>query len=230
MVDPEVFGIEPTKDLNNIYKAMAVDINNLTMFKTVDTGIYDRVRLFRYPNSINGKTGLYKVPVDYSFVLTHTLQEIKDYALEPKESYFPEPEYIEKAAVHLQEVVEEYNESQKASVRRGSPFIGGKKKILPCIQEILKQGAPQGTRNNTTVLCASALCQSGMDYEDVLTMISVWNETYNVPKLDNKEVERTVRSAYDGVINGKAYGCRAVKELGLCLREQCHIFVKREGK
>lgn len=45
-------------------KAVAVEIARLAGIQ-IDTAVYDRVRLFRCPNTRHGKTGLYKIPLSY---------------------------------------------------------------------------------------------------------------------------------------------------------------------
>ena len=63
IVPYEVFGIEPNDKLHEIFRLMAKDFASMTRNKTVDTKIYDRVRLLRVPNSRHPKTNLYKIPI-----------------------------------------------------------------------------------------------------------------------------------------------------------------------
>ena len=68
LIDSNIFGLEPSRDLNKQYKKIATELKTYTINKSVDTKIYDNKRLFRVPNTINSKTGLYKVPIEYSTV------------------------------------------------------------------------------------------------------------------------------------------------------------------
>jgi hypothetical protein len=223
MVDPEIFGIIPSRSLNEQYKAIALDLKKMTLFKTIDTGIYDKVRLLRFPNSINSATNLYKVPMDYDFVRKSTWEDIIEYASSPKEENFQESTLIHNAMIRFKETVKAYEETVKKNIRNNSPFMGNgnPRHILPCIKEMLNQPAEVGTRNRTTVIVASALCQSGIDFDKALEMINEWNDTHNSQKLSLREIKRTVESAYNEVNNGKAYGCRTIKEMGLCKPGRC---------
>jgi hypothetical protein len=230
MIDPEIFGIEPNKNLNEHYKAIAVDLKKLTLFKTVDTGIYDRVRLFRFPNSIHGDTGLYKVPVDYEFIRNSTYQDIVDYASQPRYIEYPEPVLVNKAAQKFNETIKQYKEDIKEHLRANNPFQGRKSDILPCIKEMLiTPGIAHVNRNKMAVVMASGICQSGTDIEKAMDMVMTWNTTYNTPKLPNSEIRKTVESAYQRVKEGKSYGCRTIQELGMCTPEKCKINNKRHN-
>ena len=68
----EVFGIEPSKDLNDRYKLIVTELKSYTITKSIDTRIYDSKRLFREPNTINTKTGLYKVYM--------TIDQVRDFS------------------------------------------------------------------------------------------------------------------------------------------------------
>lgn len=229
MVDPEIFGIEPNKDLNEHYKVIASELKKITLFKTVDTGIYDRVRLFRFPNSIHGETGLYKVPVDYEFIRTSTYQDIVDYASQPREIEYPEPVLVKQSAQKFNETIKQYKATEKKHLRANNPFQGKRSDILPCIKEMLKTpGIAHVNRNKMTVVMASSICQSGVEIEKALEMIHNWNTTYNMPKLPDSEIRKTVESAYQRVKEGKSYGCRAIQELGMCTPEKCKIINKKQ--
>lgn len=230
IVDAEVFGIEPSQNLNDIYRAIAHDLKKITLFKTVDTGIYDRVRLFRLPNSVNGTTGLYKVPVDYEFVRNSTYEEMIEYASMPREVEYPEAKLVREAARKLQEAFNKHKEEEQIVNRVAGVYTGAKKgDVLPCIKNMLNAPAAQGTRNTTTVVMASSLAQNGIEYAQANEMLIEWNNTHNMPKLSDKEVTRTVKSAYDELGHGKAYGCRAIKELGACVPTNCRLAAKSDN-
>ena len=105
LVEPEVFGIEPRQNLNEQYKTIASELNKQTIYKTIDVRIYDRRRLFRFPNSINAKTGLYKVPIRQKDLRGITIEKIQEYASEPREIEWMEPAFIEKAKSEFERVL-----------------------------------------------------------------------------------------------------------------------------
>lgn len=224
LVDPEIFGIEPSPDLNESYRAIAHDMKKITMFKTVDTGIYDRVRLFRLPNSLHSGTGLYKVPVSIDFVRSSDYGSMVEYASSPKHIEYPEPKIIYEASRKFRDAVAKFKESENLSMGgNGSRKAYTNGKIMPCIEGMLESPAESGTRNKSTVIMASALCQAGWSREDALDELMKWNKQHNMPSLSDREVRTTVFSAFKEFDQGKAYGCRAIKELGMCLPENCSI-------
>ncbi len=80
LVDYKVFGFEPSRTLNKDLKAIALYFKASTFTKCIDTGIYDYRRLFRVPNTINTKTGLYKVPISFNKLIKLTYSELLEYA------------------------------------------------------------------------------------------------------------------------------------------------------
>lgn len=224
LVDPEIFGIEPRTDLNELYRAVAHDLKKMTMFKTVDTGIYDRVRLFRLPNSLHSETGLYKVPVPIDFIRASDYETIVEYASSPKYVEFPEPRFIQEASIKFFDGVQRFKETENVSMGgNGSRKVYANGKLMPCIQDMLATPAASGTRNNSTVIMASALCQSGWSREDALNELLRWNKEHNMPSLSEREVRTTVFSAFKEFDQGKTYGCRAIKDLGMCVPHRCSI-------
>ena len=64
---PKLFGqIEPGPDLHLRMKTFALSFN----ISDIDTKIYDSVRLFRMNNSVNAKSGLYKIQISYDEIDT----------------------------------------------------------------------------------------------------------------------------------------------------------------
>ncbi len=59
-----------------------------------DTAIYDRTRLWRSPNTINGKGNLYKVPLAHDELMNLPLARIKELARRPKAVSYATPEPV----------------------------------------------------------------------------------------------------------------------------------------
>jgi len=74
----------------------------------VDYRIYNTSRLFRLPFSKHPKTGLYKVPVDYTLLVAGKKEEVLDYSNFCKKhvSYSPQIEYSERLAKLFNDCVE----------------------------------------------------------------------------------------------------------------------------
>ena len=224
VIDPRVLGIVPIKDLNAIYKALALYLYHVYNIPVIDLRIYDKRRLFRIPNTINSKTGLYKVPISFDLLYDYTYDKLLEYAKEPKQL----PEYSCKinanAAILFYKMVQRYRQ-YKQPVKNNSdnykiPEV--KQDLLPCIHTILQEGAIQGSRNNTLIVLASGLLQSGYKIDEIESMTLQWNQI-NDPPLSESEVLNTVHSAYAMLKNGRRYGCASIRELGLCSSNECRL-------
>ncbi len=221
-IHPEVFGIQPEKGLNNKFKAIAQKIK-AECAPDVDTAIYDRRRLFRYPNSINGKTGLYKVPVSYKMLNNCSLEEMKAWASQKQEHNPAEPQLIQEAAEAYQKLTQETEvKVAKRSIKKAP---AANSSLLPCIQSILDNGAEVGQRNNTTVALASGLFQAKRSYEEVVEQLKDWNNNCNIEPMSEKELIDTINSAHQMFEAKKYYGCSKIKDLGFC-SETCHLCQK----
>ena len=224
LIDPRVLGIVPNTQLNAIYKSLALHLYMAYHIPVIDLRIYDKRRLFRIPNTVNSKTGLYKVPLSIEQFSSFTYKELMEYAEEPKEL----PKRIRKinkdAAIIFQtRIVKAYHTITKPS----KPDIAytipeEKQELLPCLKKVLEDGSVRGARNNTLIILASGLLQSGYKLEEVETVTREWNQL-NEPPLEQHELEATVRSAYTMLQNGRRYGCSSMKELGLCASNECRL-------
>lgn len=220
----EILGIEPDKDLNLKNKILAQLVAAQCKSTHIDMGIYDRRRLFRIPNTINGKSGLYKVPLTYSQLTSFTLDDIIDWAMRPRESGVIEPRFIQKSAEHYHQM-QQHVERKAHREKKPIQIPQKRRKLLPCVVEILKTGISQGMRNNTAVALASSLMQSGVKRGETEDILLAWNED-NDPPLSEAEITATVSSAYRSLGNGMGYGCAKFRELGYCIGNECRLAEK----
>lgn len=225
----QILGLQPDANLNQKFRRIAQLVVKQCKAEHLDMSIYDRKRLFRIPCSINSKSGLYKVPLTYEQLTNFTLQEIRDWAKEPRDYAFREPVYIKKSAEHYQEIFRKERLRGKLKKKRPKTYqIPEKRKpLLPCVVEILKTGAEKGRRNNTTVALASSLMQSGIKRGEAEDIILDWNAS-NTEPLTESEIVTTISSAYRTLCNGMGYGCQAFKDLGYCVGETCRL-AKKSG-
>ena len=75
-------GLLPKQDLNQEFKNLAIWLQQQSTSPIIDTAIYDRKRLLRIPNTINSKTGLYKVPITIQNLYDFSLTDMINYAKE----------------------------------------------------------------------------------------------------------------------------------------------------
>lgn len=226
LIPSQVFDIKPDKNLNTYYKEIAKELNLATMTNLIDTKIYDKKRLLRLPNSINGKTGLYKVPITYSQILSFSFEDIKEYATSPKPNVVVTVEACEKAINRFKQIKDTIEKPKVNQNRKPIEIIDINEidNLPDCIVNILKNGAVEGNRNNTTIILASALMQRGASYQDTLDLVTRWNDRTNEPALPESEINITVASAYQQVQDGRRYGCTSIKECDLCVGRSCRLF------
>ena len=220
LVNHNIFGFKPSRDINKQYKKVAVDLKTYTVNKTIDTKIYDNKRLFRIPNTINHKTGLYKVAISYEKIKNmNSYDELKSYASKPKISKPCVYKYNHKAREAFDALIERIDAEEKAKIntKLAKEFIQ-KRELLPCVQYILKNGCAKGQRNNTTVALANSLFQVGKDFDEVLEIITYWNSEKNEDPLDQAEIRTTVMSAYNNAKQNRFYGCTVFRDLDVCVK------------
>lgn len=224
IIHPIVLGILPKKDLNYDFKLFAKRIKSYTLNKTIDTVVYDNVRLMRVNNTINSKSGLYKVRVTRKMIEKFTYRQMQLYASKPRY------ELHRKSIRHIPEAGRKYIEYIDAQRKEDEQLLNRPKKklkkmddLLPCLAYILENPAEKGNRNNTTIVLASALFQCGGSINEVTDTLLDWNNN-NPNRLPDHEVRNTVMSAYRQFKDDKGYGCKSVKSLGYCLGPLCKLY------
>lgn len=217
IVPEKIYGAWPDKELNRYYKAIADRLKKLTLFKTVDTRIYDNKRLLRLPNSINGKTGLYKVPITLKRIMESTFESIQEYASKPQSVLFKPVKEIPKAVDSYRNFVDSFKRDEEDS-KKGTKRTPGMKllKLPPCMQAVLDNGAEKGKRNNTAVILANAFYQMGMSLDQAIDRMQTWNDEKNSPKLSKQEIVSVTTSGFREGTKNRRYGCSAIKDLDLC--------------
>ena len=220
-------GVEPCKNLNEKYKALANEIKNNTLNKTVDTRIYDKKRLIRLPHSINSKTGLYKVPITEEMLRTFEYKDMIEYAKCDRTIEYIEPKFIKKTNeefINIIKYIENSNKNKYKNKRINTNIINPNYEIPICIKYIYSKGVSKGSRNNTLVVVSSSLFQKGISLDEVIDLMTKWNyEKFDEP-LSEFEIINTVKSAYRMIESGMKYGCSSIKDMGYCLKEKCKLY------
>lgn len=232
LIDSVILGISPCSNLNIIYKEWTKYVSYILNIDTIDLKIYDRKRLFRIPNTVNKKTGLYKIPIQLKELYQLSFSDILEMSKMPRKIEKTKKAFNKKAAqyfyIKTKELFKKQKELQDNRLTRiHNKVFKEQKEILPCIQLLLKADCPKGERNNTTILLASAIFQAGKTMEETLRIVEQWNNE-NTDPLPQKEIEITVRSAHAMFLNNKGYGCASIKELGFCDKECRVLKAKKE--
>lgn len=216
----QIFGLDFDKGIDSIYKLIAIELKSYTITKSVDTKIYEHKRLFREVNSINSKTGLYKVGLKLNDLRSMNYSDLTEYASKKQSLLQVNKKYNLESKKAFDKFVEELKNRQKRSINyKVARNMLANKELLPCVKYILQNGAIKGGRNNTAMALASALYQRDISNEDkILDIMRQWNETKLDEPLSDRELQNTVKSAYKNVVNGKRYGCSAFIGLDICVK------------
>jgi archaellum biogenesis ATPase FlaH len=150
-------------------------------FRFVDASIYQINRLFRLENTINAKSGLYKIPITFEELVSLSVADIKKLAKTPRE--FEQCEDVREVG-GLSEL---YNECKRVDTAQP------KQSAFNEFKDILN-GAAEGNRNNAAVKLAGLFVSKGFDESFTLEMLNLWNQNNN-PKLGDAEIHSVVRSA-----------------------------------
>lgn len=214
-----IFGIQPIKELNFIFKMIASDIQKMSKHKTIDTGIYDNARLLLLPGGKHPNTGRYKTPLTYQEFRTLSFQEIKNLSKSKRKVQYKKPMYSTKANRMFRSYIEDWKKEKKKQFEKSKE----KKKATldfcpPCIKKILHQPCPEGFRNRTAAALSSYFRQRGYSEEKAWKKLSKWNDEF--AKLNIRELSTTFNSVYH---REYVYGCATLMELGDCDIKKCKI-------
>lgn len=210
------FNIEPCVNLNGIFKSIILNIKKYTEYKTLDTQIYDKKRLYRIPNSIHDKTNLYKIQLTAKEIESLEYEKILEMAKSPRKfsiNHNYDKQVCEKRFIEMKKNFEENcNRNDNIKYNQRINFVP------PCIKNILISGAKEGFRNNTIAVLASFYKSAGKDLNSTINELTKWNEDKNLPPTKQNELVQTIRSIFFGKAQ---YGCSTIKELTECNQKEC---------
>lgn len=216
-----LFEYEPCREMPLVFKKMAPV---LAEGITIDPVIYDRVRLFRFSNTINSKSGLYKIPLTPAEILNMSTDEIKELAKAPRKV---EAESAEEPNVYLRtlylDTLAKIKQPPESSAADGVKQKGIKppKGAKLCYYKIL-EGVGEGGRDNTGLRLAVHFLKE-FPAEVVLQMLHGWNKR-NRPPMKPENVDKLFKQAqgeYD-------FGCNDPLLMEYC-QDSC-LFKKKEAE
>lgn len=234
LIPPTVLGVKPHTKLNILYKAFVLYMQQRVLNgDLIDTRIYDNKRLIRFPNSINSKTGKYKIPISYHDIRTLTRDELLTKASAPKPEISSSSELNPEAAARFQESLRKLVEKSRHKDVRKYDLPTEAQKLPICMKEVLNTPVGKGGRNNTLAMIASILVQNGYTGDNALSILYAWNANNDEP-LSEREVDITYASAERGARDGKRYGCTSIRERGFFAPREvcpkCKIFQKQQQR
>jgi hypothetical protein len=126
----------------------------------IDTGVYDRVRCFRAPNSRHPKTGLHKRRLTVEELMHLRLDAIQDAAKQPAPFDLPTPNATSNAAAELwsQSVTAVRAETEAKAERNAK---GTADQLNRTTLEFIRNGAPEGDRHRLLYSASANLAELG---------------------------------------------------------------------
>lgn len=178
MLPSSLVGVEPSEDIHMKFRKFAKRIGNGVK---LDMSIYDKVKLFRLPNTINTKSGKYKIQLRSFEVTALNAMDIKEKASQQREEWEVEPSGLNDT---LQSIYES-DEIQKPIVHT----LEGTVKTKICLHRMM-QGIGQGERDNAAVRIVDHLKRQGATQDMIWAAVNVWNNK-NQPPLTENELQTT---------------------------------------
>lgn len=167
-----------------------------------DPSIYNHIRLFRLKNSLNAKSGLYKIALTYKEILTLTPDDITKLATEKR--YIDVPRYSGNAVQFLQSIWQQAL-TMSTPLHVLSKIDENTEFKQACYRNIFDIGVKEGNRNNVALRAAWILKKhSGMPLDMAMIALDRWNTTRNKPPLTLNELTSIVQQAYKGSYH---FGC-----------------------
>jgi hypothetical protein len=222
MIDTRVFGdVKQSECLHIVFGKIRERLTEQAKAKrdTVDLCIKDKLRLFRLPNTINRKSGLFKIQLTLQDLFGLTPSQIMDKArkaqrifLTDRTGLLPLEKDIEPCK-KLQELYREVMEGMKNNklksfrVEQGRTVPG--QSVIDALcqaeQAIAQSKVPEGLRNNSALRLVSRLREKGFSRKATWEFIREWNTKCGI-RLPGNELVSLVRSVYASK-RGYSYGC-----------------------
>ena len=193
-IPAKVMRVTPSKNISQYFKFFVKDLLEPWNIK-YDTAIYDITRLFRSANTVNSKTGLYKVQLDINELYSLTTDGIMELAKAPRKvEIVPAEENEMLVAMYnrAQEVVNEKPKVNGTAMDGDMPEIPKNAKL--CYYELLK-GVGEGKRDLSAYLLCTYFRKQGYPQEMTEGLMQAWNKRNN-PPMEVVEITTKVKSAY----------------------------------
>jgi len=230
IVNRRAFDFEPSPHLPLIHKSMAAELVEALKLKTVDFKIYNRRALLRLENSRHPRTGLYQVRLTFEELQKLKMDDIRRLAIKPRPIRITVENKVSPKAREFylkhRKLVEEDLKAKKEVFTLGEVTV--LPDMVPCVVKRFEVGAEEGIRNISVFQLSVYWTKQGKNLEEVKNLALQFNQRCR-PPLDEKEVLRTVESAFKGAVEGRYnVGCSSEAFYEHCPgKHLCPLF-KRE--
>jgi replicative DNA helicase len=227
------FGVEPSTLLPKAFKTLARRLAEQAGV-SIDGAVYDTTRLWRLQNTVNGKTGLFKIPLTAAELTGLDIDAIRGMAASARDGF-------EKAQQRPNSANDLLASFYQQALKRAEE--GGRDRLeLPVIQANAPTEWPkhdkicvarllQGVtheRNNAALRIAVHLRQKGLPIDVAEATMQAWNLRNRTPAgdpspLETFEVTETLRKAYE---HGYDFGCNDPVLDAYC-HQSCFIYPQK---
>jgi hypothetical protein len=155
-----LWGPEPSATFNQVARRFAESIGEQAGV-AIDTGVYDKVRAFRSPNSRHAKTGLHKRRLTFNELLHLSTSAIKTLATEPAPFDIPTaPPLNSQAVADWRQATEQVGNRAEANKQRRLD-LNGATTLNRSTLDFIRDGATAGDRHRLLFSAAANLGECG---------------------------------------------------------------------
>jgi hypothetical protein len=221
------FGAEPSEHLPAAFKILAKRLAEQAQCQ-IDGAVYDMTRLWRLPNTANGKTGLYKVALTWDD-FEGGIEGIRALAQQPRAAKIPAGPGLPNDLLasfyqqSLERVAERDRQSRELPMLQPTVPVEWPKHDKVCIARLMQGVTTE--RNNAAIVLAVNFRQKGMSQDLAEATMQAWNLKNRTAKGDPNplpavDVTELVQRAYE---NGYDFGCHNETMDAYC-HETCHLY------
>ena len=187
-------------------------------FTEVDPALYGATSIIRAPYSINMKSGLYKVPIPYDFLMDRKNKAIDIMNLAKTNEIRKIDKIEKKEDLDWSKYIETGKSAYKPDNREVSGVDDYSSNVLICMQTLYLKGQSDNNRHNELLRLNSGWRRQGITYKMALESSLNYNKT-----LEKSEVEKLVLYEYK---NKYKYGCNDPIMRKYC-SEKCIYYKKK---
>lgn len=221
-----LFGAVPSPQLPRALKFIAKRIADQTGI-TIDESIYRTNSLLRLPNTVNAKSGAFKIPLSLEGLEDLTIDRIIEMAQKTR----PHPPAQGTGAFNPR-LAKFYEHGLAEALKVGTQkpleltVLNSRESEMPrfdkvCMFRMLK-GVPSGHRNEVCLRLADHFRKKGLPLAVTAAALLQWNRLNEAP-LDEIDVQDVVNRVYDSDYD---FGCNDPILDRYC-HSQCHIYDKK---
>lgn len=221
----EVFCPDPNKWTIKLYKRMSEKAAGWGI-DHIDSGIYSKRRLWRLPNSINTKSGLYKIPLSHKELMNISMPRILELAQNPRPDQSMIPSKPCQTAIQWYKKsisIIAQSKTQKPEHKTDYNNFKNGWRMIPCIKNIHTATVPDGMRHQIYRQFARYCAYLKMHPEEIHERIAAVDKRN--PIRDTDYISRIIDSACD---NPGFAGCQSVLK-HFCNKDIC-FYARLKGK